>query len=169
MFDDYKYLILTHGVPGSGKSTFVANCFENRSDTNIICPDNLREEFNEYKEEWGDNFEYEIWKRVDERLKKSLVENRITVLDATFIHRQAILRQYKTMNQIDPTIKFIIVDFSDLSLEHCLENNRKRRDNGGRFVPEDVIEKMYNKIKRTKLLEFEPMTISHKTLEVLMK
>ena len=102
-------------------------------------------------------------------MKKSLVENRITVLDATFIHRQAILRQYKTMNQIDPTIKFTIVDFSDLSLEYCLENNRKRRDNGGRFVPEDVIEKMYNRIKRTKLLEFEPMTISHKTLEVLMK
>jgi len=168
MLNDGKYLILTHGVPGVGKSTFIANHFKG-DDIQVICPDDIREEFNHERENWKEYFEYRVWCIAEERLKKSLQENRITILDATFIARKSILKEYKIMNQVDPTIKFVIIDFSQEPLEKCLENNRKRKESGGRFVPEDVIEDMYKRIKRTKLLEFEPMTISHKNLEVLMK
>lgn len=168
MLNDGKYLILTHGVPGVGKSTFIANHFKG-DDIQVICPDDIREEFNHERENWKEYFEYRVWCIAEERLKKSLQENRITILDATFIARKSILKEYKIMNQVDPTIKFVIIDFSQESLEKCLENNRKRKESGGRFVPEDVIEDMYKRIKRTKLLEFEPMTISYKSLEVLMK
>lgn len=167
MLKDHKYLILMHGIPGSGKSTFISNNFGTNPEVNVICPDDMREEFEHKKEEWKEKFEYEIWKRVDERLKESLIKNKITIIDATFVSRKAILKQYRTMKQIDDSINFLIVDFSDLSLEHCLSNNRKRKENGGRFVPEDVIENMYERIHRTKLLEFEPMTISHNNLEWL--
>lgn len=168
MLNDGKYLILTHGVPGVGKSTFIASHFKG-NDIQVICPDDIREEFNHERENWKEYFEYRVWCIAEERLKKSLQENRITILDATFIARKSILKEYKIMNQVDPTIKFLIIDFSQEPLEKCLENNRKRKENGGRFVPENVIEDMYKRIKRTKLLEFEPMTISHKSLEVLMK
>lgn len=169
MFDEYKYLILTHGIPGAGKTTFISNYFKEKSDVNVICPDDIREEFKNKKDEWKENFEYEIWKRVDERLRKSLNENKITIIDATFISRKSILKQYRVVQEINPAIKFIIVDFSELPLEYCLDNNRKRMESGGRFVPEDVIEDMYKRIQRTKLLEFEQMTISYKQLGWLIK
>lgn len=159
--DDKKQLILTHGIPGSGKSTFVSNHFGWR-DTNIICPDDIRDEFQSQKSSWGDKFEYKIWKIVEERLIESLKNNRVTIIDATFISRKAILKHYKIAQQVDPRINFTIIDFSDMLLEDCLKNNLHRKETGGRFVPEDVIINMYNRIKRTKLLEFEPMTISHK-------
>lgn len=169
MLNDYKYLLLTHGIPGAGKSTFVSKYFGKRTDTKIICPDDIREEFKNKKEEWKEHFEYQVWKKVDERLKESLTKNKITIIDATFISRKSILRQYKTMNKIDSNINFIIVDFSELPLEFCLNNNKTRKNNGGRFVPENVIQDMYTRIKRVQLREFKSMTISHKDLEVLMK
>ena len=169
MVNDYKYLLLTHGIPGAGKSTFIAKCFGKRTDTKIICPDDIREEFKNKKEEWKEHFEYQVWKKVDERLKESLTKNKITIIDATFVSRKSILRQYKTMKKIDPNIKFIIVDFSQLPLEFCLNNNKTRRNNGGRFVPENVIQDMYTRIKKVQLREFKPMTISHNDLEALMK
>ena len=44
-FDDEKrHLVLTHGIPGCGKSTFVAKHFSN-SNTCVICPDDIRDEF----------------------------------------------------------------------------------------------------------------------------
>ena len=165
MVDDYKYLLLTHGIPGAGKSTFIAKCFGKRTDTKIICPDDIREEFAYKKDDWKDAFEYLIWKIANKRITESLQTNRITIVDATFICRKDILKQYKQMNRINPNIKFLIIDFSKKSLEDCLKNNRKRYENGGRFVPEDVIKNMYQRIKRTKLLEFEPMTISYKEMK----
>lgn len=159
--DEKRHLVLTHGIPGCGKSTFVAKHFSD-SNTCVICPDGIRDEFKSKKEEWGNTFECKIWKIVHERLKKSLENNKITVIDATFISRKSILKEYRIMNGINPTINFTIVDFSDMLLEDCLRNNIKRGENGGRFVPEDVIKNMYSRIKETKLLEFEDMVVSHK-------
>lgn len=159
---DEKYLILTHGIPGVGKSTFVANHFGNIA--TIICPDNIREEFSHEKENWKEQFEYRVWCIASERMKQSLKEKRITIMDATFIERKSILKQYKVMKQVDPTINFMIIDFSQEPLEICLQNNKKRKEAGGRFVPEDVIVNMYKRIKRAKLLEFEPMTVSYKDI-----
>lgn len=161
MFENDKYLILMHGIPGSGKSTFISNKFGDDPEVNVICPDDIREEFKSEKEKPGDKFEYKIWKTVDERLKKSLKKNKITIIDATFISRKAILKQYKVLQKIDSTIQFIIIDFSMLPLEHCLNNNRIRFENGGRFVPENVIKNMYKRIQKTKLLEFESMVIQY--------
>ena len=161
MLENDKCLILTHGIPGSGKSTFISNKFGADPEVSVICPDDIREEFKSEKEKLGDKFEYKIWKTIDERLKESLKKNKTTIIDAIFISRKAILKQYKVLQKIDSTIQFIIIDFSMLPLEHCLNNNRIRFENGGRFVPEDVIKNMYERIQRTKLLEFESMVIQH--------
>lgn len=161
MFENDKYLILTHGIPGSGKSTFILNKFGADPEVNIICPDDIREEFKSEKEKLGDKFEYKVWKTVDERLKESLKKNKTTIIDATFISRKSILKQYKVLQEIDSSIQFVIIDFSMLPLEYCLNNNRIRLENGGRFVPEDVIKNMYKRIQKTKLLEFESMTIQY--------
>lgn len=161
MFENDKYLILTHGIPGSGKSTFISNKFGADPEVNVICPDNIREEFKNEKEKLGDKFEYKVWKTVDERLKESLKKNKTTIIDATFISRKSILKQYKVLQEIDSSIQFVIIDFSMLPLEHCLNNNRIRFENGSRFVPEDVIKNMYKRIQKTKLLEFESMTIQY--------
>lgn len=161
MFENDKYLILTHGIPGSGKSTFILNKFGADPEVNIICPDDIREEFKSEKEKLGDKFEYKVWKTVDERLKESLKKNKTTIIDATFISRKSILKQYKVLQEIDSSIQFVIIDFSILPLEYCLNNNRIRFENGSRFVPEDVIKNMYKRIQKTKLLEFESMTIQY--------
>ena len=131
MLDDYKYLLLTHGIPGAGKSTFISKYFGKRTDTKIICPDDIRDEFQSQKSSWGDKFEYKIWKIVEERLIESLKNNRVTIIDATFVSRKAILKHYKIAQKVDPEINFTIIDFSDMLLEDCLKNNLHRKETGG--------------------------------------
>ena len=158
--DGKKHLILMRGVPGSGKTTFVANMLYS-AETFVICPDDIRDEFAGMKESWGDKFEYHVWKIVDERLKESLLKNRVTVIDATFIARRSVLKQYRVMKEVAPDTVFTIVDFSDMRIEQCLANNQKRKADGGRFVPEEVIKNMYTRLKQADLMEFKSMVVSH--------
>lgn len=165
MIDDKKkYLILMRGAPGSGKTTFVAKYLYG-PDTFVVCPDDKREQYADMKDEWGQQFEWYIWRMVDDCVSESLLTNRITVIDATFIPRRSILKEYRLIQDVSPDTELLIVDFSDISLEQCLKNNQNRKESGGRFVPEEVIANMHKRLLESKLLEFEPMVVSHKEFE----
>ena len=95
-----KYLIITRGLPGCGKSTFCKHHFDKNE---IICPDEIRIEKNGIINKNGqmiisqDNPEI-IWKEVYKRLHMSIKYN----------------------------AKFLIVDFSDINAETCKLRNKTR-------------------------------------------
>ena len=130
------------GLPGSGKSTKAY-----RLSCDYVCPvissDEIRKEITGSEDSQDCNDE--VFKILHQRVKDELLYNksRVVIYDAcniSYKKRMAFLNQ---LNKIDCRK---VCYFVHTPFEMCLENNRKRAENGGRFVPEYAIERMYKNI-----------------------
>lgn len=135
-------LIMMMGLPGSGKST---KAYELSCD--YVCPvissDAIRGELTGSEENMDkDN---EVFKILHQRVKNNLLYGRsgFVIYDAcniSYKKRMAFLNQ---LNKIDC---HKVCYFVHTPYEKCLENNKKRAEDGGRFVPEYAIKNMYKNI-----------------------
>lgn len=130
-----KRIIMTVGLPGSGKSTYLSK----HATGVVVSRDQIR--FSMLKEE-DDYFakEKEVWAKFVNSINTLLdlvsVEN--IYIDATHLDpssRQKILRAIDTEKADE-----IIALYFDVPLEICLERNAKRE--GRAYVPEEVVRKM---------------------------
>ena len=143
-----KYLFVTRGLPGSGKSTFVKNNFQNFT---IICPDVLRkEEFKRLKAKYslvrpGPINEHKIWVTAFNLLEKSLQVNKYTVFDATNTLERYLTKYNKLCKQYDAQL--VIISFEKVDIEICKERNKCRTLFD--FVPEDVIDRMKKQLSNS--------------------
>ena len=127
------------GPSGCGKST-MSKEFETQG-YEIFSSDEYR------RRRWGKEEIQGDPKYIFERLHvdaaRSLREGHNIVIDATNIKavdREALLNQLNALsNKERSELAFIAIDFSDVSLLTCLENNQKRE----RHVPEHVIAKQF--------------------------
>lgn len=135
-------LIMMMGLPGSGKSTkaYQLSC-------DYVCPvissDEIRKEITGSEDSQDCN--EEVFKILHQRVKDELLYNksRVVIYDAcniSYKKRMAFLNQ---LNKIDCRK---VCYFVHTPFEMCLENNKKRAESGGRFVPEYAIERMYKNI-----------------------
>ena len=142
-----KYLFVTRGIPGAGKSYFIKTTFTDEAC--IISPDELRIQRNgiiqtkDNGPQISQENAAEIWKTVFEKLNESTSKNQITVLDATSIRNKQ-LKKYKYIAEKNKAT-FVIIDFTHLELSECLYRNANRLPVYKR-VPEEVIKKMYDRI-----------------------
>lgn len=142
-----RYLFVTRGIPGAGKSTYIENMFKSKA--NIISPDELRIKMNGIIETPNNGLQIsqanaaEIWKKVFESLIDSIQHNQITVLDATSTCNKQ-LKKYLFLTEKYNT-KFYIIDFSSISLLECQYRNANRFPEYKR-VPDEVLIRMYGKI-----------------------
>lgn len=134
------------GIPASGKSTIVKQMvekFDNMDgvDYVVICPDTIRIE--EFGEDFNPENEGKVWAIAKGRLKGAVdigVDH--IIFDATMVKprdRKMFFKQHlaKSGNDIK-VIAWVI----DVPYEISLNQNIKRKNEGGRFVPEDVIKRM---------------------------
>ncbi|MFM2381576.1 MAG: hypothetical protein RLZZ76_343 [Candidatus Parcubacteria bacterium] len=129
-------LLVSIGIPGSGKTTFLKP-FAEQHNFVYISPDSLREELT------GDavhqSEDARVWKIVEYATEKSLSDGKSVVIDATFTNTRVrnafieIARKEKA-----ETVGMLF----DVSLETALERNAQRE----RVVPEYVIEKMHTRL-----------------------
>lgn len=160
-----KYFFITRGIPGSGKSTFVKEVLSKISV--IVEADVIREElmgliFNSDKNDYGINQSNgkEVWNVIYERVKRELKNNSVT-LDATNIHKWSLNIAIKIGEELNAEV--IIIDFSNVTLEECIQRNSLRQPTYKR-VPQYVIERMYKEIQKAnkKLSDFTniyPVTV----------
>lgn len=141
-----KYLFVMRGLPGAGKSTFVANTFMGNDNVKIICPDTLRKQeihdkLHKYIHSLEPIKEHKVWKKAYFLLEESLQKNKYTVFDATNTLERYLNTYNKYCKQYG--VKLVIISFESVPFELCFNRNDMRRCiNPFSYVPEEVLERM---------------------------
>ena len=138
-----KKVILTKGLPGSGKSTWAKGLVDmNPNSYKRINNDDLRKMFD--NTQYSSDMEKFIKKAVDVLVLLALEEGKHVILDNTHLSENSV-------NRIKELVKgkaeVVIQDmFLGIPLETCIKNDLKRLDSVGK----DVIVKMYEQhVKKT--------------------
>lgn len=133
-------LIVTVGIPGSGKTSWVKDYIEENKDKNIevISSDEIRKELlNDIKDQSKNKEVFDVMKK---RTKESLSNGYVTIYEATNIsskRRRALLKEMKKYYS-----KSICL-FKYKNLIDCIIDNGARN----KQVPDEVIERMYKNIE----------------------
>ena len=134
-------LYITVGLPGSGKSTYVKNFIKDK-EIEYLSSDSLRAVYGKSEEDqtvtplvFG-----HIKRKVDEFLK----DGKNVLVDATSVNRKERSDYIKTAKKYDAKVVAIVFKMDRQGL---IERNKKRGEQGGRVVPDWVIDKMLNKFE----------------------
>lgn len=134
----YKVLVVAAGAPGSGKTTAMNAVAENRG-LAVICPDDIRLElFGDASEQRDGHLVFQI---AYDRLRRELCDDAScgAVFDATNCRRKA---RRSVLAEAAGCFDYAICAVAETPLHECLARNRSRE----RFVPEEVIEQMFDNL-----------------------
>lgn len=137
-----KYLLITVGVPGCGKTTWCKDFIKKNPDKNIkyISRDEIRFsllEAGDYYFAHEDDVIVTLRQELLHGIKDSEID--IVIADATHLNERA---RRRLLNMI-PTLNLKIVPvYFDCRLETCLARNEQR--SGRAHVPADTIQSMAN-------------------------
>lgn len=138
-------MIITHGAPGSGKST-IANKLVEKDPMNAIRAnrDDLREIIAPEGAEYHNGnprpkVEKEVSNLQHEIIEKGLREGKTVIVDDTNLNPKRVVPLVKLAQKHNAEIEQIHVD---VPIEECKRRNHARGDAGGRRVPDFVIDSM---------------------------
>ena len=129
-------LVVTVGLPGSGKTSWVDDFIgENQDKTvDVISSDKIREEvFNDIEDQ---NHNGEVFDLMKRRTKESLSQGHIAIYEATNISSK---RRRALLKELNKYYDKAICLFKYKRLTACQIDNEKR----DKEVPSDVIDRMY--------------------------
>jgi len=134
-------LYITVGLPGSGKSTYVKNFIKDK-DIEYLSSDSLRVVYGKSEEDqtvtplvFG-----HIKRKVDEFLK----DGKNVLVDATSVNRKERSDYINTAKKYGAKVVAIVFKMDRQGL---IDRNKKRGEQGGRVVPDFVIDKMLSKFE----------------------
>lgn len=128
-------LILTRGIPGSGKSTWSRKWVEENSSTRIrVNRDDIRNMLGPY---WIPSREKLVTTLEHSAVISALQSGYSVVLDATNFHNE---KPWQKISN-DYNVVMEIQDFTDVPLEVCIERDSKRENPVGA----EVITHFYNR------------------------
>lgn len=130
-------LILTRGLPGSGKSTWAKELVAANPDVVRVNRDNLRfEHYGKYV--ISKKQEREITKIQQSRVREALSSGKSVVVDDTNLSPMAVGGWHKMAQDYDGKVQLEFKDFN-VSPEECIRRDSKRRAEGKRGTGADVI------------------------------
>ena len=130
-------IILTKGLPASGKSTWAKQYIKDHPDTKRVNKDDLRAMLDNSR--WSSSNEKFILKARNYIVQLALDSGNSVIVDDTNlnpIHEEEMLRVAK-----ENEVGFEVHDFSDVSVDECIKRDLARPNSVG----EKVIKDMYNK------------------------
>ena len=134
-------LYITVGLPGSGKSTYAKNFIKDK-DIEYLSSDSLRAVYGKSEEDqtvtplvFG-----HIKRKVDEFLK----DGKNVMVDATSVNRKERSDYINTAKKYGAKVVAIVFKMDRQGL---IDRNKKRGEQGGRVVPDWVIDKMLAKFE----------------------
>jgi predicted kinase len=140
-------LYITVGLPGSGKSTYVKNFIKDK-DIEYLSSDSLRAVYGKSEEDqtvtplvFG-----HIKRKVDELLK----DGKNVLVDATSVNRKERSDYINTAKKYGAKVVAIVFKMDRQGL---IDRNKKRGEQGGRVVPDFVIDKMLAKFEEPSYIE----------------
>lgn len=147
-------IFLLRGLPGTGKSTWLK---EKGVEDYVISPDTFRlilsPPVRQKNGEWGINqaVSKTAWEMTYASMK-SRIENNInniavgaTFVDATFCHERAMREMVEFINKYgEGKIRVIVVDFFNTTPITIVKARNEGRRGTIRYVPEFVIDRMYD-------------------------
>lgn len=137
-----RILLLTRGLQGAGKDYWVK---QNGLEPYTLSADNIRLLLQSPETTLNGNTaitqknDGKVWKLLFEILEQRMQRGELVVVNATHYKSSLLSRYNKLISKY--RYRAYIVDFTDISLETCLERNRQRE--AYKFVPEDVIKKVH--------------------------
>lgn len=137
------------GAPGAGKTTF-GKALSKSENAVRICPDEIRAEIG--TGEGDQSVSGRAFMIARERMETALKDNKHVIIDATNMHRKGrkeFLEIAKKYLAITTALVF------ECTKETLVERNRKRGEQGGRTVPEEIIDIMIQKYQRPDTIEFD--------------
>lgn len=139
-----KYLLITVGVPGSGKSTWCQSYIKNHSDYNIhyVSRDEIRYSILQ-KGELYFSHEDEVVALFNGQIIKGLKNPEVDIIIADATHLSDKARR-RLLNAIPLRNIIIIPVYFHVPLGVCVQRNNQR--DGRERVPEDKIQQMYDAI-----------------------
>lgn len=138
-------IILTRGLPASGKSTWARQLIDKEpAKWKRINKDDLRSMLDAGK--WSKLNETFVLKIRDELILRALLEGYNVIVDDTNLHPKHLERMHQIANEklLTGTVEVEVKDFTDVSLDECIKRDRKREN----YVGEKVIKQMYNQFLR---------------------
>jgi len=147
-----RELILTRGLPGCGKSTFLATKF---GDQNVISADKIRCLYSGLKQTVSgglainDSCDRQVWKFINDLVEFRMKNGCTVILDATF-YKLSSIKSYKSLCETY-NYRLTVLDFypetdeSEDHLETALEFNASREN--WKRVPDEVIFRMWKTMK----------------------
>ena len=146
-----RSLVILRGAMGSGKSTWIQ---KNGLEAYTLSPDNIRLMYSSPQMQ-PDTYQYDInqkndtqvWSLMFEILEERMKKGEFTIIDATH-SRQSDFSRYNSLCE-DYRYRRYYVDFTDVPIETCKEQNAKRLPAYKR-VPESAIDKCYARFETQK-------------------
>lgn len=147
-----RTLLLMQGCPASAKTSWIR---DNKLEQYTLSADELRTYVQapvlneDGKLGISQNNDKYVWDLLMKLLEERMKKGDFTVIDATH-NNDKMLKRYKDLCN---TYKYtMFIKKMDTPLEQCLTNNRNRDEY--KFVPEDKIKLMYNRIQNMKQLSW---------------
>ena len=132
-------LYITVGLPGSGKSTY-AKEFVKGKDIEYLSSDELRAVFG--KSEEDQTVTPLVFGHIKRKVDDFLKDGKNVLVDATNVNRRERSDYINTAKKYGSKVVVLVFKMDRAGL---IERNLKRGNEGGRVVPDWVIDKMFNK------------------------
>lgn len=146
------HLIISCGVPGSGKSTFLNRVFGNKPGENsrykIVSRDEIRFSLLKPNEPYFAK-ENETWLKFVREIQSGLDQGLTVIADATHLGGGA---RHKLLKALRLNGVQLTAIYFDISLETCLERNDMRRGTRA-YVPPEKVEQMFHSYSKPRFNE----------------